>query len=481
LEIVSVSAIAGDLREADGQRVSGRPLGMTMGLVRVAPCESGWWSTTGFAGCTPCGVGAYQPSRGQSECLACPEGYRTEAVGSESESSCLAVCNLGYSGLGDDCANIDECTDGPNNCDSNAACSDTTGSFTCACAAGYVDTTSPASATGVDCISIGGCIDGPSNCDTNAACSDTAGSFTCACDPGYSGSGTSCSQCVAGYYKNGTGAGACTACDAGTFKAGTGAGDCLPCEAGTFSTLAGSGACSACSAWTNSMEGSSNCPIEYFSSALDAIFASYPVYGMYSARVFSGNTLSDLSGNGRHAYSTSTISLRTKSGNGASNVVTGLAGSTSATMVWPVGSIPSTFTVCSVTRYDDTGSARERILACSSSSGGASNWLHGHHQSRRGVAYYMGWKTAQSNRGTSTDWLVMCGTNGAGQGSSGNIIHDQSEIGVLSGGTGNCQLNINNNGEKSHWVLHSVLIWDTSLSTTTMKTVTAALSEMIGQ
>ncbi|KAJ1466992.1 hypothetical protein T484DRAFT_1860092 [Baffinella frigidus] len=459
---------------------------MTMGLVRVAPCESGWWSTTGFAGCTPCGVGAYQPSRGQTECLACPEGYRTEAVGSESESSCLAVCNLGYSGLGDDCANIDECTDGPNNCDSNAACSDTTGSFTCACAAGYVDTTSPASATGVDCISIGGCIDGPSNCDTNAACSDTAGSFTCACDPGYSGDGVACANideygpsncdtnaacsdtagsftcvCAAGYENNTSPASAtgvdcinideCTdglntcdtnaacsdtagsftcACDPGYSGSGT---SCSQCVAGYYKNGTGAGACSACSAWTNSMEGSSNCPIEYFSSALDAIFASYPVYGMYSARVFSGNTLSDLSGNGRHAYSTSTISLRTKSGNGASNVVTGLAGSTSATMVWPVGSIPSTFTVCSVTRYDDTGSARERILACSSSSGA---------------------------------------------GSSESSIRDQSEIGVLSGGTGNCQLNINNNGEKSHWVLHSVLIWDTSLSTTTMKTVTAALSEV---
>ena len=121
----------------------------------------------------------------------------------------------------------------------------------CPCATGYVHSTSPASATRFDCVSIGGCIgppppaldsrfevarladrfvgklsmpgsvsirylrdgprpsiaDGPSNCDTNAACNDTAGSFTCACSPGYSGDGISCSQCVAGDYKSGTGTG----------------------------------------------------------------------------------------------------------------------------------------------------------------------------------------------------------------------------------------------------------------------------------
>ena len=30
------------------------------------------------------------------------------------------------------------------------------------------------------------------NCDTNAACTNTQGSFSCACNPGYSGDGQTC-------------------------------------------------------------------------------------------------------------------------------------------------------------------------------------------------------------------------------------------------------------------------------------------------
>ena len=36
------------------------------------------------------------------------------------------------------------------------------------------------------------CVLGTDNCDENAACTNTAGSFTCACNTGYSGDGVTC-------------------------------------------------------------------------------------------------------------------------------------------------------------------------------------------------------------------------------------------------------------------------------------------------
>jgi hypothetical protein len=98
--------------------------------------------------------------------------------------SCLPDCDAGWEG--DKCdANIDECTTGTDNCDANAACTDSDGSFSCACNAGY-------DGNGVTCTNIDECTAGTHDCDANAACTDNPGSFSCACNSGYSGDGKAC-------------------------------------------------------------------------------------------------------------------------------------------------------------------------------------------------------------------------------------------------------------------------------------------------
>ena len=159
------------------------------------------------------------------------------------------------------------------------------------------------------------------------------------------------------------------------------------------------------------------------------------------------------------------MATATASGDGAANAVTFISGTTTTKLLWPENSIPSTFTVCSVTRY--TGGTRERILDCYGSPSQAANWHHGHwHQARGPTHYVNGWKTSSSSHGVVDDWLVVCGTN-AGATFPGNIILDQDEIGTADGGLGSCRLNIGymSDVEPSDWALHSLLIWDYSLGT----------------
>ncbi|KAJ1476706.1 hypothetical protein T484DRAFT_3074640 [Baffinella frigidus] len=201
-------------------------------------------------------------------------------------------------------------------------------------------------------------------------------------------------------------------------------------------------------------------------------------HSVYVAEAWNGSALLDLSGNGRHALLTEgTVATAAASGHGVANAVTFISGNTATKMLWPENSIPSTFTVCSVTRY--TGGGMGRILQCLASPTQSMDWLHGHESSKRGVAYYSSgsWLTSPANHGVVDDWLVMCGTN-TGATAPGNIILDQVQIGMADGGNGGGRLNTGYFAA-SDWALHSLLIWDYSMGTTDMKRVTAALREIL--
>ena len=94
-------------------------------------------------------------------------------------------CNNGYDGDGVNCADVDECANGDDNCDVNASCSNTVGRFDCTCDIGY-------SGTGDVCSDIDECNDGSHNCDSNASCINQVGSFEFECNTGYSGNGVTC-------------------------------------------------------------------------------------------------------------------------------------------------------------------------------------------------------------------------------------------------------------------------------------------------
>ena len=108
-------------------------------------------------------------------------------------------------------------------------------------------------------------------------------------------------------------------------------------------------------------------------------------------------------------------------GHGATAEVAALSGTTSSQISFGA-IIESSFTVCSVTRY--TGGSKARIL-----NAGGANWLHGHYNGLAGVAYYNGWKTAETdNVSPDTDWVVMCGKN------AGFIVVNNVDVGIATGG-----------------------------------------------
>ncbi|XP_052258676.1 sushi, von Willebrand factor type A, EGF and pentraxin domain-containing protein 1-like [Dreissena polymorpha] len=76
------------------------------------------------------------------------------------------------------CSNINECTRRTHNC-TNATCSDTDGSYSCTCLAGYI----PVSGSQTHCQDVDECATTNGLCDHN--CTNQPGSYQCTCSAGY--------------------------------------------------------------------------------------------------------------------------------------------------------------------------------------------------------------------------------------------------------------------------------------------------------
>ena len=193
-------------------------------------CAAGYTGTAVASCGTDGGDFSYAGCDDIDECTAGTHTCDANAACTNTDGSFTCACNSGYTGAGQagDCADDDECTAGTHTCDANAACTNTDGSFTCACNSGYTG----AGQAG-DCADDDECTAGTHTCDANAACTNTDGSFTCACSSGYTGAGQ---------------AGDCASdCDSECDGDATCQAQCIPasCEAGQY-ILSDIGACADC-------------------------------------------------------------------------------------------------------------------------------------------------------------------------------------------------------------------------------------------
>ncbi|XP_072033997.1 uncharacterized protein [Amphiura filiformis] len=122
------------------------------------------------------------------ECLNMP--CQNGATCNNNDGSYKCDCAPGYDGT--NCDNdIDECASSP--CQNGGTCQDEIDGFTCMCGGtGYEGDTCE---TNID-----ECTTNTHNCDPNASCFDTPGSFYCECNDGYYGNGMMCTICDADKY-----------------------------------------------------------------------------------------------------------------------------------------------------------------------------------------------------------------------------------------------------------------------------------------
>ncbi|TNF36352.1 MAG: hypothetical protein EP329_05305 [Deltaproteobacteria bacterium] len=164
----------------------------------IANCEAGSLACTGpdDEACSNCVDGYFGPS-----CAPCAAAC---VAGEFEETACTdttdRVCT--------------SCTDVAN-CAVTETCTSSADSLCATCVSGYAQLSAGAACTDVD-----ECTDGTDNCDANAACTNTVGGFTCACDPGYSGDGVTCTACPAGQVQPDSGQSSCIPCGAGTYDDG---------------------------------------------------------------------------------------------------------------------------------------------------------------------------------------------------------------------------------------------------------------------
>ncbi len=126
-----------------------------------------------------------------SRCAVCPSPA-SHGAASCASGTCTFACQPGYRISGSDCVDIDECATNNGGCGLNATCTNTAGSFSCTCFAGY------GQVADAGCVDVDSCASGNGGCDVNATCVDQVGHRACLCKDGYVGDGLSCARVTCG-------------------------------------------------------------------------------------------------------------------------------------------------------------------------------------------------------------------------------------------------------------------------------------------
>lgn len=111
-------------------------------------------------------------------------GGATSVTLSQARTFRLSCTNIQGTSTATATVSVNECADATADCQTNATCTDTVNSYTCACKAGYTG-------NGDTCSANAACGTTPSLCSANATC---VGGSSCVCNAGYVGDGLTCQR-----------------------------------------------------------------------------------------------------------------------------------------------------------------------------------------------------------------------------------------------------------------------------------------------
>lgn len=152
---------------------SQRTCSNTFGNFSCGACPSGFVSTLNGLACLD--INECATNNGGCALLG---GVCTNTNGSRT-----CTCDAGYLGSGLTCIDINECATNQGGCSSIQSCRNNNGSYVCDCGTGYI-------ASGASCVDLDECSLIPPVCDPLTTCENTVGGFRCsACPRGYTGSG----------------------------------------------------------------------------------------------------------------------------------------------------------------------------------------------------------------------------------------------------------------------------------------------------
>ncbi len=169
-----------------------------------------------------------------------------------------------------------------------------------------------------------------------------------------------------------------------------------------------------------------------------------------------------------------------------------IGGNKESYVIFPENSINSNFTICAITKYTSTIESNNNMILQSINNNDANLFYHGHYKNKNGVITYNNFEFSKGYPSTEpiNSWIITCAKNANSPTIINNVIINDNYSGLyiepeyINKTKNPTTLTINYNNDKnlsynSFWALNYILIWDTHLSDTELKTISTVLNNYI--